>query len=38
LDTVLRWQQINLRGRWLDLEASKPPSGGDGSIGVMRQQ
>jgi hypothetical protein len=35
-DTVLRWQQINLRGRWLDLEASKPPSGGDGSIGVMR--
>jgi hypothetical protein len=25
-----------LRGRWLDLEASKPPSGGDGSIGVMR--
>jgi hypothetical protein len=35
-DTVLSWHQINLRGRWLDLEASKPPSGGDGSIGVMR--
>lgn len=35
-DTVLRWHQINLRGRLLDLEASKPPSGGDGSIGVMR--
>ena len=28
--------ETNLRGRWLDLEASKPPSGGDGSIGVVR--
>jgi hypothetical protein len=34
-DTVLHSSVINLRGRWLDLEASKLPSGGDGSIGVM---
>ena len=35
-DTVLHSPVINSRGRWLDLEASKPPSGGDGSIGVVR--
>ena len=35
-DTVLHSPVINSRGRWLNLEASKPPSGGDGSIGVVR--